>query len=146
MNDAELLRRLADVFERFDPVPAGIGQAAVLAGGRARDGGSSTALALVADGVPGTGVRGGGRLLGFAGPGCRIDVAVDAVDADGSTVELTGLASPSVGVWVRWPGGSRRVDVDPWGRFTVSGLPAGPLSLMSRVDGRPAALGPWFVA
>jgi hypothetical protein len=139
MNDAELLGRLADIFERFDPVPTGIGRAAVLAGRLA--GSPHTALALVADGVPGA-VRGGGRLLGFAGPGGRVDVQVDVDDAG---VVLTGQIIAAGALWVRWPDGSAPVDVDPWGRFTVSGLPAGPLSLVLRATGQHDAVGPWFV-
>jgi hypothetical protein len=138
MNDAELLGRLADMFELFDPVPAGIGRAAVQAGSLT---GPVTALALVADGLPGA-VRGGGRLLGFAGPGGRVDVEVDGA---GGTVELTGIIAAAGELWARWPGGARCVDVDAWGRFTVSGLPAGPLSLLLRADGMPDAVGPWFV-
>ncbi len=133
MNDEELLRRLGEVFERYDPVPVGIGAAAVRAGVLA--GSVSSALALVADGDV-DGVRGvGGRLLGFAWPGGRVDVQIDV------GVRLTGLVSGLMGsLWVRWPGGSRLVSVDSAGRFVVDGLPAGPLSLV--VSG---AVGPWFV-
>jgi len=131
MNDEELLRRLADVFERYDPVPAGIGVDAVRAGLLA--GSASSALVLVADG--GGAVRGVGRLLGFACPGGRIDVQIDA------GVRLTGLVSGLMGsLSVRWPGGSRLVSVDSVGRFVVDGLPAGPLSLV--VSG---SVSPWFV-
>lgn len=132
MNDEELLRRLADVFERYDPVPVGIGVDAVRAGVLA--GSASSALVLVADGDGA--VRGaGGRLLGFAWPGGRVDVQIDA------GVRLTGLVSGLIGsLWVRWPGGSRRLSVDSVGRFVVDGLPPGPLSLV--VSG---AVGPWFV-
>jgi hypothetical protein len=132
MNDEELLRRLADVFERYDPVPAGIGLDAVRAGLLA--GSASSTLALVADGAGA--VRGvGGRLLGFAWPGGRIDVQIDA------GVRLTGLVSVLIdSLLVRWPGGSRLVSVDSVGRFVVDGLPAGPLSLV--VAG---SVSPWFV-
>jgi len=137
MNDAELLARLAEVFTRFDPVPAGIGRAAVRAG--ALTGRASGLLALVVDGTPG-GVRGGGRIVGFAGAGGRIDAEIDGA---GPAVELTGVASVAGELWVRWPGGARRVDVDTWGRFVVSGLPAGPLSFA--VGGDRVAVGSWFV-
>jgi hypothetical protein len=131
MNDEELLRRLADVFERYDPVPTGIGVDAVRAGLLA--GSASSALALVAAG--GGAVRGVGRLLGFAWPGGRIDVQIDA------GVRLTGLVSGLMGsLLVRWPDGSRVVSVDSLGRFVVDGLPAGPLSLV--VAG---SVSPWFV-
>jgi hypothetical protein len=132
MNDQELLRRLADVLERYDPVPVGIGVDAVAAGLLA--GSASSALVLVADGAGA--VRGvGGRVLGFAWPGGRLDVQIDA------GVRLTGLVSGLMGsLWVRWPGGSRRVSLDSVGRFVVGGLPAGPLSFV--VSG---AVGPWFV-
>jgi hypothetical protein len=137
MTDDELLARLARMFERFDPVPADLGHAVARAGRLAGTG--TTALALVADGSA-AGVRGGGRVLGFAGPAGRIDVAVDG---DGVTCELTGLATVAGPLWVRWPGDARPVDVDEWGRFAVAGLPAGPLSLL--VAGTPDAVGPWFV-
>ena len=132
MNDQELLRRLADVLDRYDPVPAGIGVDAVAAGLLA--GSASAALVLVADGAGA--VRGvGGRVLGFAWPGGRLDVQIDA------GVRLTGLVSGLIGsLWVRWPGGSRVVSVDSVGRFVVGGLPSGPLSFV--VAG---AVGPWFV-
>jgi hypothetical protein len=132
MNDQELLRRLADVLERYDPVPVGIGVDAVAAGLLA--GSASSALALVADGAGA--VRGvGGRVLGFAWPGGRLDVQIDA------GVRLTGLVSGLIdSLLVRWPGGSRLVSVDSVGRFVVGGLPAGPLSFV--VSG---AVGPWFV-
>lgn len=138
MNDAELLRRLAVMFEKFDPVPPDIDATAMRAGQLA--GHPSTALALVADGLPGT--RGDGRLLGFAGNGGRIELEIDS---DGLTVELTGVASTVGELWVRWPSGNRHVDVDTWGRFSVVGLPTGPLSLTVRADGAPDAVGPWFV-
>jgi hypothetical protein len=131
MNDEELLRRLADVFERYDPVPAGIGVDAVRAGLLA--GSAASALVLVADGAGA--VRGAGRLLGFAWSGGRVDVQIDA------GVRLTGLVSGLIGsLLVRWPGGSRLVSVDSVGRFVVDGLPSGPLSLV--VSG---SVSPWFV-
>jgi hypothetical protein len=133
MNDEELLRRLADVFERYDPVPVGIGADAVRAGALA--GSASSALVLVADGDVG-GVRGaGGRLLGFAWPGGRLDVQIDA------GVRLTGVVSGLMGsLRVRWPDGSRRVSVDSVGRFVVGGLPPGPLSFVLS-----GSVSPWFV-
>lgn len=134
MTDADLLARLAELFARFDPMPVRIGRAAAGAGALAgRDSGS---LALV---VPG-GIRGGEHVVGFAGAAGRVDVEIDG---DGVAVELTGVASIVGELWVRWPGGARRVDVDAWGRFAVSGLPAGPLSLA--VCGNTVAVGPWFV-
>ena len=138
MNDVALLARLAGVFGRFDPVPVDVGVAAVGAGRLA--GHVAAALVLVADGLPGA--RGGGRLLGFAGGGGRVELEIES---DGSAVELTGVASGVGELWVRWPGGERIVDVDPWGRFTAVGLPAGPLSVAVRGVGAPDAVGPWFV-
>ncbi|HEX4720887.1 MAG TPA: hypothetical protein VH333_00125 [Pseudonocardiaceae bacterium] len=135
MNDSELLARLADVLDRFDPVPAEVEMAATGAGRLA--GRVASTLALVADGLPGA--RGGGRLLGFAGDGRRVELEIES---DGSVVELTGVASGVAELRVRWPGGERVVDVDSWGRFTVAGLPAGPLSMVVRA---PDAVGPWFV-
>jgi hypothetical protein len=132
VNDAELLRQLAEAFEKFDPMPAAIGVAASAAGLLA--GHASTALVLVADGLPGT--RGGGR-LGFAGDERRIELEIDS---DGVTVNLTGVASGVEELRIRWPTGDRPIDIDTGGRFSVAGLPAGPLSLAIR-----GVVGPWFV-
>jgi hypothetical protein len=144
IDDMSLLGRLAALFERHDPMPAGIEEAADLAGqwiGRAW---SWSPLALVAGGGAGR-VRseGGGPLLGFAGPAGRVDVEIGG-DQDG--VRLTGLFQGSDGaVWVRWPAGERQVEVDGFGRFTTGELPAGPLSIVVRRAGQPDAAGPWFV-
>lgn len=129
MSD-DIMRRLAAAFERTDPVPAAVRDAAGRAG---RLVGPAPLLALVTDGV-----RGAPDVLGFARPGVRVDVQVEA----GEAVSLTGVTT-SGEVFVRWPGGRRRADVDGLGRFTVTGLPRGPLSV---VLGDPDAAGPWFVA
>jgi hypothetical protein len=142
MNPAELglLRRLAVVFERLDPVPVGIEVAAERAGLLAGAARSWAALAVVADGsVEHVRGDGGGRLLAFAGVAGRVDVYID------TGVQLTGLVTGVVGaVFVRWPDGEVRVVVDEFGRFVVAGLPAGPLSLVVRADGT-ESVGPWFV-
>lgn len=135
MNDRGLLGRLAGVFERHDPVPADVVAAAELAGRLVRPARSWTALALV-DGT--AGVRGDAGMIGFADRWGRVDVEV-------RTGRLTGLCRGPGAVWVRWPGGERAVDVDDLGRFTVTGLPAGPLSVVVRRAGSPDAVGPWFV-
>jgi hypothetical protein len=146
LDDPALLDRLAALFDQHDPVPAGVAAMAEHAGRwvwRAR---SWSELPLVADGESGR-VRGGGQLLGFASAAGRVDVEVSE-DGPGS-VRLTGLFSGSSvssgSVWVRWPTGERRLDVDELGRFTQNGLPAGPLSVVVRRPGEPDAAGPWFV-
>lgn len=135
VTERELLRALAPAFDRRDPVPGRVRADAERAGDLVAAGWD--ALALVA----GERVRGAGDLLGFADRRCRVDVQVDA---DGDTVRLTGLAEGGA-VFVRWPGGERPVDVDDVGRFTVAGLPRGPLCVVVRRRGEPDAAGPWFV-
>jgi hypothetical protein len=137
MSEVDLLRELAAAFDSFDPVPAEVSAAAVRAGDLAVGAKSCTPLVFVA----GDGVRGSGDLLGFAGQGCRVDVQIDVGD-DG--VLLTGVAVGG-GVLVRWPGGEVSVDVDAVGRYTVGGLPRGPLCVVVRRPGRRDAVGPWFV-
>lgn len=126
----DMMRRLAAAFEQTDPVPVAVRAAACRAG---RLVGPGPLLALVTEGV-----RGPGDVLGFARPGVRVDIQVEA----GETVALTGVTT-SGRVVVRWPGGQRRTEVDELGRFTVTGLPRGPLSVLL---GEPDAAGPWFVA
>jgi hypothetical protein len=142
-DDPALLDRLARLFDEHDPVPTGVAAMAEHAGQwvwRAR---SWSELALVADGGSGR-VRGGGQLLGFASAAGRVDVEITE-DGPGS-VRLTGLFSGASGsVWVRWPSGERRLDVDDLGRFTQRGLPSGPLSVVVRRPDQPDAAGPWFV-
>jgi len=130
---SELLNRLAAAFERHDPVPPEVTEAAVAAGRLAGPARSWTSLALV--GVDG--MRGDG-LLGFADRACRVDVEV-------TSGRLTGLRRGAGDVWVRWPGGERRAVLDDVGRFTVDGLPAGPLCVVVRRAGHADAVGPWFV-
>jgi hypothetical protein len=137
VTERELLRALAAAFERRDPVPGAVRAAAERAGDLVAAAAGWDALALVA----GERMRGAGDLLGFADRRGRVDVQVD-VDAD--AVRLTGLADGGA-VFVRWPGGERAVDVDDVGRFTVDGLPRGPLCVVVRRPGEPDAVGPWFV-
>jgi hypothetical protein len=130
---SELLSTLVAAFEQHDPVPPDVTAAAVSAGllvGPAR---SWTPLSLVGVG----GLRGDG-LLGFADRLGRVDIEVAAG-------RLTGVLRGVGDVWVRWPGGERRAAVDDVGRFTVDGLPAGPLCVVVRRPGEADAVGPWFV-
>jgi hypothetical protein len=136
VNDPVLLQGLAAEFERHDPVPAAVQKAAERAGSLVPQAKSWTALSLVA----GDGVRGDVGLLGFASRTARVDLEIES----DRTVRLTGLATQGE-VWVRWPGGERRAVVEDIGRFTVDGLPPGPLSIVVRTPGRPDAAGPWFV-
>ncbi|HEY1573841.1 MAG TPA: hypothetical protein VGG05_21035 [Pseudonocardiaceae bacterium] len=138
MTDQELLRALAAAFDRQDPVPSAVRRDAERAGALVAAAAGWDALAFVA----GDHVRGAGDLLGFADQRCRVDVQVDA-HSDGS-VRLTGLAEGGA-VVVRWPDGERTVEVDDVGRFTVGGLPRGPLCVVVRRPGEPDAVGPWFV-
>jgi hypothetical protein len=133
VNDPVLLSGLAAEFERYDPVPAVVRAAAERAGSIVPQAKSWTVLPLVAAG----GVRGDAGLVRLAG----VDLEIEHVDG---SVRLTGVADRGE-VWVRWPDGEHRAAVDDIGRFTVDGLPAGPLSVVVRVPGQPDAAGPWFV-
>jgi hypothetical protein len=132
------MRRVAVAFGLADPVPDTVFAAAQRAGRLVGVAAGWTSLALVAGG---DGMRGDSALLGFARRGHRVDVQVETTDS----VRLTGLASGG-DVWVRWPDGERRAVVDDIGRFTMTGLPRGPLCVVLRRAGRPDAVGPWFVA
>lgn len=129
MNDRNLLGRLAVLFDRHDPVPD-----AVIADAEGAFGHHDRRLLALVGGA--AGMRGDTAVLGFAGHGCRVDVTVED---DGEAVRLTGLAEGGA-VRVRWPGGERAVAVDDVGRFSVTGLPPGPLSVVVR-----GVAGPWFV-
>lgn len=130
MTDRILLRRLASLYDGGDPVPADVAAAALAAFDHA---GERDVLALVGGAA---GLRGDAAVVSCAGHGCRVDVTVTP---DGDRVTLTGLVTGGP-VVVRWPGGERAVDVDDVGRCTVTGLPAGPLSVVVR-----GVAGPWFV-
>jgi hypothetical protein len=138
VTEQELLRALAAAFDRRDPVPGAVAADAERAGNLVADASGWAALALVA----GDRVRGADDLVGFADRRCRVDVQVEDV---GGAVRLTGLVETEGAVFVRWPGGQRPVDVDDVGRFTVAGLPRGPLCFVVRRSGEPDAVGPWFV-
>jgi hypothetical protein len=137
MTEEDVMRRVAAAFGSADPVPDTVSTAAERAGRSVGVAAGWTSLALVAGGDD---MRGDGDLLGFARRGHRIDVQVETTDS----VRLMGLASGGA-VWVRWPDGERQAVVDDIGRFTVTGLPRGPLCLVLRRTGRPDAVGPWFV-
>lgn len=133
MNEWELLRT---AFDTYDPVPDAVRAAAERAGELVRRASGWTALPLVVAGMRGE------RMLRFAGRAGRVDVEVES----DRTVRLTGVATGVTGsVWVRWPGGERAAAVEADGRFTVAGLPPGPLGIALRRPGRADAVGPWFV-
>lgn len=126
MTEWELLRA---AFERYDPVPDDVRQAAERAAGFV---GPTTALPAVA------GMR-GEQVLRFAGAAGRITVEVEPT-------RLTGMADGIGGaLWVRWPTGQRPVILEH-GWFAIGGLPRGPLSFAVRRNGLPDAVTPWFVA
>ena len=80
------------------------------------------------------GVRssGGRRQLTFEAPGLTVEVEV----ADGAAPGLVGQLVPAHGgtVELRHGGGVLTLAVDDLGRFAVSHLPAGPLSLRCTAD------------
>jgi hypothetical protein len=86
------------------------------------------------------GVRGAGELrqLTFEAEGVRLDVEVTT----GPPARLVGQLAPSgaARVEVRSPQGSVTVDADDHGRFTVSELQPGPVSLRCTPTGRDATV------
>jgi hypothetical protein len=69
-----------------------------------------------------------------------------------AVVRLVGVVSAAgrpPALLVRWPAGPELAEtaalVDEVGRFSVRGLPAGPLGLVLRRTGEPDAVSPWFV-
>lgn len=142
--DEALLRLVAGVVRRRDPVPERVTDAArdateVPVGGRP--------MAVVADDAAGAGLRHGGGIasgravLRFALGELAVDVEVRA--GSGSAV-LTGLVSPPDArrVVARWPGGERPVATDRYGWFSVP-VPSGPVCLaVERADG--PSVTPWF--
>ena len=74
MNDPVLLQGLAAEFERHDPIPAAVRDAAERAGSLVPQAQAWTPLSLVA----GDGVRGDVGLLGFACRTARVDLEIES--------------------------------------------------------------------
>lgn len=128
MNDDQLLAQVRTAFTELDPVPGGV-LAAGTAAIRWRVPGAVLAELAADQDAACAGIRGDSRLLTFTGP----DVAVEIeVIGSGGDRELIGrLAPPAPAeVAVRHPGGELTVWADRSGNFTVTRVPAGPVSLV----------------
>lgn len=130
-NDQALLAQLRSTFEIIDPVPLAVVDLA-RASLTWRD--PDAALAdLVADSLADAGMvrtRGsaGPRLLTFQADDLTIEVEV--AEDDGSCRLLGQLVPPSrADVLVRWAAGHTETRADEIGRFMVSGIPSGPVSI-----------------
>ncbi|WP_051300062.1 hypothetical protein [Actinomadura rifamycini] len=146
MNDDELMAGVRDAFTVLDPVPGD-----VLAAGRAalawRLPGAALA-ALARDGAAGAarGTRGGPvRALTFACPDATVEVEVAEA---GRFRELTGrivpAAAASVAVRHRdLPPDPAGAPVEPGGLFCLPDVPAGPVSLLFRLDGGASVVTSW---
>lgn len=135
-TDQALLARLRSAFETVDPAPTDVvGLARASLSWRDAD----AALAeLVADSLTDADLARtrrarGPRLLTFQADGLTIEIEVAE---DGASRRLLGqLVPPSrAEVVVRWPGGHKRVDSDEIGRFSVSAVPAGQVSLSCTLE------------
>ena len=138
-----LLPHIATAFNRRDPVPAGVVQAASNAWftkSRTRS------LALIRDTALGLGpaVRGGAHALDFAGPNTLLTIEIEQTRHN--IVRITGFVdSPGCAdLVVRWPDGEILVPVDDMGGFSTTVLPSGPLSIEIR-QGQESAVTPWFL-
>lgn len=147
-GDQALLAQLRSTFETIDPVPPDvIGLARASLEWRDPD----AALAeLVADSlIDAAMVRtrdsAGPRLLTFQADDLIIEVEVAE---EGGRCRLLGqLVPPSrADVAVRWPDGYREVHADEIGRFTVAGVPSGPVSLSCTREQAPKAVVTGWVA
>ncbi|HEX3780948.1 MAG TPA: hypothetical protein VHX38_14895 [Pseudonocardiaceae bacterium] len=144
-----LLTRLAELFDRLDPVPTEVGRAAEHAVRVLRPTAEVRRLELVRDSairpltvaMRGPGTR---RRMSFGVGRHLVDVELESL-ADG-TLALTGLLADqeAARVWVRWPTGAGWGAVDEVGRFALDAVPAGPLCLLVARGGE-LGLTSWFV-
>jgi hypothetical protein len=124
-----LLAELRSVVEKADPIPDAVVSAAKASFiWRTID---AELAELVTDSLftsPGIRSDGGARLLTFEGPG--VEVEVEVADT-GRSRHLTGQLVPvrAATIAVRWSGGSVDTQTDDLGRFSISDVPAGAVSL-----------------
>jgi hypothetical protein len=145
-DDDRVVRELADLLDRLDPVPPRV-VAAARASLAWRDRAAIVAE-LIADSAAAApaGVRGPGpaRLLSFHADGLDIEVEVGRI---GPRHQLTGQLLPPGPARVRVDHGGGRAETvaDEWGRFVVDGVGPGPLRLRCEPAGRdgPPVATPW---
>lgn len=141
-TDHALLAQLRSIIETVDPVPSDVVDLA-----RAslvwRD--PDTALAqLIADSLADAATvrtrRGAGpRLLTFEAD--RVTIEVEVAE-DGDSRRMLGQLVPPARaeITVRWNGGQTAAQADEIGRFSVTSVPAGPVSLWCRLEHSVAAV------
>lgn len=147
-DDAELAGELARLLRRVDPVPSRSVAAADAAFAWIPGDGEPPDRLVERDTVEVAGsVRAAEPADGtraFRNRAVSLRLAASAEPP--GTVCLSGIVAPAgAGVAVQTPGGRRECAVDAAGRFTVPGLPPGPLRVVVLPgSGAPAATG-WFV-
>jgi hypothetical protein len=133
-----LLSELRSVIESADPIPDAVVAAAKAAFGWATV--DAELAELVADSAratdrglvtAGTRDAAAARLITFEAAGRTVEIEVAET---GNTRHVVGQLVPMerASITVRWPDGSRVTESDEVGRFSLDGLPAGPISLTVR--------------
>lgn len=153
LDDEGLLAALREAIGRDEPPPAWSAQLAKASFGlREAD---AELASLVSDSERGTDrgaepvprSRGTSRLAVFGAGGLSVAVEIEPGARAGSW-RLTGQLVPAAPARIllrRAPGQvSQEVDADSRGRFAIEHLPGGPLSLLCRRDGGPAAVTEWI--
>jgi hypothetical protein len=124
MTDDELLAQVDAAFAVLDPMPEAVPDAGRAALGWRVPGAALAELSADQD-AGAAGIRGGARLLTFEAPGARVEFEVLDTELAGQ-VERPGPAE----VVVRCPSGLLAASTDRHGRFVVSPVPSGLVSLV----------------
>jgi len=146
-ESSALWLELRAVFDAIDPVPPEVTAVAYAAMTfRTLDAELARLVSDSSEQLLG-GVRdaeGPGRLVTFQSESLTIEVQVSLL---GAARHLVGQLVPprSAEVRVEWPDGSTSVSADDLGRFSVDGVPAGPVRLVSERTGHPAVVTGWLV-
>jgi hypothetical protein len=147
ISNYALLANIQTVFEEIDPVPAGVVEAAKAGyAWRTIDAELAELAELVDDSAlaPTAGIRGQGgpRLLTFEGPTVTVVVEVSEI---GTHRRILGqLVNPQeADVEVRHADGSTTVPADDLGRFSVEGVPAGPVSFVCHTGSGQSVVTSW---
>ena len=152
------LRVLRDLFHLSDPVPGHVRSAGYAAAGLARGRSGAGTLELVGDSADAPApVRAAGapavaepRVLTFLMPGRIVELdLVPQVEglfqASGMVVSRAGQGRPQGEVVLRHPEGQCVAELDSFGAFRTSDVPAGPLGLVLRPAGAAPAVADWLI-
>ncbi|MFR9730355.1 hypothetical protein ACL03H_14095 [Saccharopolyspora sp. MS10] len=152
------LRVLRDLFHLSDPAPGHVRDAGYAAAGLARGRSGAATLELVGDSAEEPApVRAGNataiaepRVLTFLMPGRIVELdLVPQVEglfrASGMVVSRSGQGRPQGEVVLRHPAGRCVAELDSFGAFHVSDVPAGPLGLVLRAAGSAPAVADWLL-